>query len=106
MPSTNQLPPEFKHRPLTEYELAAAEAAEVAYGLSSGRAATMTRLITEYINRNTLPDADEMAQYIPEGLAKLYDDTFFLFFSLSTAKRGFTPATFADREIARALPTS
>lgn len=91
--------------PLAEYELDAAEAAESAYGLTSGKAATMTRLITDYLRRQC--DIDEVTdEYGPEQTAKIYDDTFFLFFGLAAAKRGITPATFADRESARVLSAS
>lgn len=90
--------------PLAPHELAAAEAAETAYGLPSGKAASMTRLITSFVERHA--DVDELAQFNEAQLAAIYDDAFFLFFSLSAAKRGFAAATFADRELARGLSTS
>ena len=95
--------PEFQP-PLTPYELTAAEAIETDYGITSGKAATMTRLITDFVTRHA--DVDELAEFNEEQLLGIYDDAMFLFFSLTAAKRGVTPATFQDREIARALPRS
>lgn len=90
--------------PLAPHELTAAEAAEHDYGLPSGKAATMTRLISQFVERHA--DVEELAEFNEEQLMSIYDDAFFLFFSLYAAKRGVTPATFADRENARALSVS